>query len=407
MVLGICFLLGFLFFPQLAAAAPPIGFLDGVGADWRVWGWALDPDNPHKAIDVHLYLDGPAGSGQLIAVLQASRPREDVNRVTGFPEDHGFEWHLPSQYRRGFHQLYAYGIDYGGKEINPHLSTSPRPFGVRAYKYRSMLYLDNGPIRVGVNLAMGGAVSEILFQGLSLVNSFDVGREIQTAFYDGNQKYEDFAAAGAGQYGWNPVQGGDRHNHPSPVLNYYLGPDSIYIKTRSLEWKPDDKGGGPYQPVWGDLAVEQWLSFWPDDNQIVKLRYKITHLGTDSHGYHLQELPAIYLNPEFNRLVYESGRGTTVDRLPQPWEANRDIYTPEYWAGLVNASDTGLTVFAPGHMPYVNGVQFNDGPAGFPTQNFRPLVKFKLGPKEMVKKEVYLIPGNYERARQKIHQYLK
>lgn len=46
-----------------------------------------------------------------------------------------------------------------------------------------MLYLDNGTIKVGVNLEWGGAISEILHQGFNLIDNHDTGRLVQVAFY--------------------------------------------------------------------------------------------------------------------------------------------------------------------------------------------------------------------------------
>ena len=48
-----------------------------------------------------------------------------------------------------------------------------------------MQYLSNGRIKLGIDLAMGGSVTYLadLKDGRNIVNSFDLGREIQMSFF--------------------------------------------------------------------------------------------------------------------------------------------------------------------------------------------------------------------------------
>src|SRR5579871_847841 len=50
-----------------------------------------------------------------------------------------------------------------------------------------MGYLDNGQIRIGVDLNLGGAITWISksTDTTNLVNNFDLGRQIQMSFYSG------------------------------------------------------------------------------------------------------------------------------------------------------------------------------------------------------------------------------
>ena len=50
-----------------------------------------------------------------------------------------------------------------------------------------MSYLDNGVIRLGVDLNLGGAITYLSRSGAeqNLVNSFDCGRQIQMSYYSG------------------------------------------------------------------------------------------------------------------------------------------------------------------------------------------------------------------------------
>lgn len=121
------------------ANAPPAGYLDQAGCD-KVTGWAQDPDEPTKSIDVHLYFGGPAGSGATGIPLNANVSREDLCGAIGSCE-HGFERTPPLSLFDGQpHPVHAYGIDSAGG-ANSELSQSPlnmtctaqKPEGVRRH----------------------------------------------------------------------------------------------------------------------------------------------------------------------------------------------------------------------------------------------------------------------------------
>ena len=48
-----------------------------------------------------------------------------------------------------------------------------------------MEYIDNGVIKLGVNLALGGAITYLAESktGKNIVNNWDWGRQIQMSFY--------------------------------------------------------------------------------------------------------------------------------------------------------------------------------------------------------------------------------
>ncbi|MBI3248175.1 MAG: hypothetical protein HYZ50_16845 [Deltaproteobacteria bacterium] len=108
--------------PSLAV---PIGYFDVITSDYVAYGWALDADVPLASIDIHVYIDGPAGGGTFVAGFPANQPRADVNQVTGYPGNHGWSWVIPAQYRAAPHTYYAYALDQTGT-YNPQLSLSPR-----------------------------------------------------------------------------------------------------------------------------------------------------------------------------------------------------------------------------------------------------------------------------------------
>ncbi len=100
------------------------------------------------------------------------------------------------------------------------LTTEPL-VSVRTYQSGSLLLIESdsspGIARVGLETTWGGSIVEVSLVGTNFVNRSDTGREVQAAQYDGNAQY-DACAGCTGIFGWNPVQGGDKYSHGSPLL---------------------------------------------------------------------------------------------------------------------------------------------------------------------------------------------
>jgi hypothetical protein len=282
----------------------------------------------------------------------------------------------------------------------------------RVYQKGTRVYLDNGTIKVGLELQWGGALVEFDMNGVNFVNDYDTGREVQVAFYDGDSSKLCNNCAGA--KGWNPVQGGDWHKHGSPLLAKTLGTDSIYIKTQPHHWYPDNKAAGPNVPTPGDLYVEEWVNLVPNDPAAVKLHFKVTHSGKDRHTNSYQEFPAVYTNWAYGKLVYYGGTApwtdaeVTTTNLPSPPNPSPTVYTPEQWAALVNNQGIGLTVYVPYQYPYVIT---NSHPAtalpNSATNYFAPRTMFSFEPGAVLEGDIYLFGGNYRQARKTIYQLRK
>lgn len=103
---------------------PPAGYLDAADCE-KLTGWANDPDEPTKAVDVHFYFDGPPGTPNVKALNAgaAREPRADLCKPLGSC-DHGFVVPTPFGALDGKeHTVYAYALDTKGG-ANPELEGS-------------------------------------------------------------------------------------------------------------------------------------------------------------------------------------------------------------------------------------------------------------------------------------------
>src|SRR5713101_3958366 len=227
------------------------------------------------------------------------------------------------------------------------LTTEPI-VSVRTFQSGSLLYIESGAgpdiALVGLETQWGGSIVEVSLNGTNVVNLHDTGREIQAAQFDGNAQY-DACAGCTGAFGWDPVQGGDKYNHGSPVLAQTVTNDALYVKAQGYQWNPDDKGGGSGQPVLGDTYVEASVSAVTSHAQTFRVHYKVTHFGADQHANSIQEFPAVYCNLEYGRFITYTGTApwtagelsfSTMSQLGQP---STRPYTPEHWGALVKDND--------------------------------------------------------------------
>jgi hypothetical protein len=389
-----------------AGNLPILGVLESIDTNGIATGWAIDPDTLSVSIDVHFYVDGPAGAGGVLAgIIRASIPRLDI-ASTGA---HGFRFSIPTKYRDGrAHTLFVYGIDSSGAAGgNLLLSSAPLGFTLNS----SVIYLTNGVVRVGLEPRCGGTLVELSLQGRNPINNFDcTGRQIQAAIYDGNHAY-DACAGCTNVWGWNPVQGGDRYNFGSPVQTVSTEGTSAYIATRPYEWHPDNKGGGPGRPVLSDVTVEQWASFVPGAPHAIRLHYRVTHGGSDTHANAGQEFPAVFANVDYDRFVHYAGTApwtqaaVTSGTLPTRDQPNLPRHAGEHWSAIVDDAGFGITVYVPGQYPYASGMWWPDSGPQRPDGGayFRPIVPFTFAGPAVLEGDVYVIVGDYRDARDAIY----
>lgn len=289
---------------------------------------------------------------------------------------------------------------------------SPAPAQAqRIYQEGQHVYLDNDQgIRLGIRLDWGGVIDEVSQNGENFVDHNDDGRDIQLALFDGNRLGKSVSINSSLNVGYDPNQGGDYHQHGSPVIAISLTGNTIYTKTQPYEWNPDDKGGGPNSPVLGDAYMEQWISFLPGLAGVFHIHYRVTHFGQDEHAVNYQGLPAIYTQATYDQVVSYTG--------PNPWQGDAtasfslpvshilggDLYpATENWLATVTSHNFGLTVYFPDSYSFFSGLRLPPEVQN-PSNFVGPYTIRSLLPGDSFEGDYYVITGDYREARQQIYQ---
>ena len=226
-----------------------------------------------------------------------------------------------------------------------------------------MSFLDNGRVKIGVDLNVGGAITWLSRDGgENLVNSYDYGRQIQLSFYSGPVPFEFGGQKPAEHWrhlGWNPVQAGDDFKHGSKIVEHRNDGRTLYVKCVPLQW--------PLNNVPGECVFESWLEL---DGTVVKGRARLTNSRIDKvqHPARSQELPALYANAPYHHVVSYTGAkpfsGDSVELIPKPqtkhpwafWDAT------EQWSALLDEKDFGIGLISPGRVQTTGGFVGRPGP---------------------------------------------
>lgn len=227
-----------------------------------------------------------------------------------------------------------------------------------------MSWLENDRVKLGVDLERGGAITFLADakDGANVINNFDLGRQVQLSFFSGPVPFEANGQKPAEHWrhiGWNPIQTGDDFKNTSRVLSHANDGKLIHLTCAPLQW--------PLNNIPGECTFDSWLEL---DGAVVKARARLTNTRSDTTQYpaRLQELPAVYANAEFHRVVSYTGPlpfgQEAVSLMPKsqtkhPWS----FWTgTEGWAALVDEHDHGLGLITPGRVHFTGGFAGKPGP---------------------------------------------
>jgi hypothetical protein len=211
----------------------------------------------------------------------------------------------------------------------------------------SLLYLNSGSVKVGVDLDMGGSITFLSSPtGPNFVNNYDLGRQIQQGYYAGPFPFRPDGVQAGWDAPWNPIQSGDAYRNRSKVLEYSTDGSVIYTKCQPMVWHLNNYPG--------DCTIEQWTSV---QGNVVTVRNRLNNARIDTTPYPYEgygtEAPAVYLNTQLMHMVtYDGTRPFTGGNLTtrsQGQAANiTDFRATENWAAWVNDVGWGVGVVMPG-----------------------------------------------------------
>jgi hypothetical protein len=190
-----------------------------------------------------------------------------------------------------------------------------------------MLEASGGGVTVRSNIVAGGAVWEWRWNGFQFINTYDYGREMQSAAF-----WEVEPGVWA-----NPTEAGDGHSaqsqpgfrHGSPMHSFSLSygglnnqnvtSSSIETRCVPLEWDPSLHGGSTLHPViWKDVVIGKDLIM--NFNGMGPVAKYITYFSTPtSLPIASIEIPTAYLNGEFNRYWVYNAQTKTLTQPPMEY----------------------------------------------------------------------------------------
>ncbi len=273
----------------------------------------------------------------------------------------------------------------------------------RDYDPEYMMYIDDGTMRVGTSLSFGGCIRSIeridgdvveylddqsnirierdvdvdevnvISDSVNLVNTYDLGREIQQSLYWTVKPANGYSPKGDNKYSsetepnYNPIQCGSAGGIYPQVVDYAYSEDCIYVKAYGQDWFFENNIDYTY--------YENWFYFGEDGVLIVDNR--ITNftqfVGTEKFPATGQETPAFYCVQPLNYFYCETKQGIIMDSELRSIPSTKDNYkttindyvsggyhyeistknTPLNWCAFVNSNMFGLGIYSP------NATQFN------------------------------------------------
>ena len=230
---------------------------------------------------------------------------------------------------------------------------------MRSRQTLDIQFVENAHIRVGITRKWGGAITHVSVPGgPNIINSHDLGRQIQQSYYSGPPNYQKPGKEKSKAwetFPWNPIQTGDAYRNGSQVVDVRTTANRLYVKTIPMLW--------PMNNDPGECIMETWITLDPK-RPAFTYKARLTNHRGDKTQYKggAQEVPAVYVNGPFHHLMtYTGDKPFTGDALSElrndhkegwPWV---NSFPTEGWAALVNDDGFGIGVMVPSPLEFHGG----------------------------------------------------
>lgn len=278
----------------------------------------------------------------------------------------------------------------------------------------SVYYFENARFKVGLQLNWGGGISYIEDKthhedGLqNLINNYDTGRLVQQSYY-GTGATEGYTPGEFNGYAWNynPVQGGDKYQNPSRLIDIVTEGDSVYIRVQPQDWSLNGQITPSYMENRYTLL----------DNRI-QVDNRFTDYSGFTHPVTSQEVPAFYTVSYLNRFsCYTGNKPWTGDSLTVRDDLNfwgdaayandctfivPDGDTETWCAWTSTQSQFGIGLYVPGIERFLAGRHSYDGsksPQAGSTNYVAPLIFTALQSYQPLSYSYQITTGSVEQIR--------
>lgn len=252
-----------------------------------------------------------------------------------------------------------------------------------------------------VTIDIGRGCSIIGFADTSsntnVINSYDLGREVQASFYSGPSNYDNCVWSGQ-PWTWNPIGAGDCHGNPSTVLSQSVSDDGFSLTCEIIpkQWACDNV----------DCECTFAITYTLQEN-MVHSQITLNNQRSDKIDYGVfdQEVPAVYVNGFLYRLFAYVGdnpwQGDTLtefdagfDTFWVPGKVNVD----ETWMAFASQTDYSLGVYQSStnglFLAGFSGKKGSGGPSDAPTGYIAPIAELDVTADMVYSYDYVLAIGN-------------
>ena len=166
-------------------------------------------------------------------------------------------------------------------------------------------FIDNGRFKLGVDMGWGGTINYIEdmthkdAEMTNLVNKHDTGRLIQQSYY-GTGAIEGVFEWGSfndsEHWPYNPVQGGDKGNKASRLIDVRVGENYVYIKSQPMDWGKVDY-----------ITPSYMENTYTLEKDYIRVDNRFVDFSGWEHPFTGQELPALYTVSYLDTFIWYNG----------------------------------------------------------------------------------------------------
>lgn len=280
----------------------------------------------------------------------------------------------------------------------PAPSPTPTPHGT--------IVVENDEVGIEVDLEHGCSISGAWAVGdaqkTNIINTHDLGRYVQVSYYSGPAAFGGTDCTFRGQpWAWNPIGAGDKNGNAAQIISSSKSGSTVKCSMRPIQWACNN--------VLCDCTVD--LEYHLDGNAVVaKATLNMERTDKTLYGARDQELPAVYTNGPFYRLLGYTGAAPCTDdadleewtagfdnSLAFPWVPGRLPTITEPVLMLVSESGFGLGVYSSKMDHYIAGFSGSKGSGGTKdgaTGYIAPVASKSLAFDEVFEYSFALVIGN-------------